>query len=628
MCARRVAIRPGRVLSRSTDSIAPAPQHGLRQRITDTTRNEVGHSLGTYRVGSEPVTATRKRLGVWQTAFIIAVGLAGVVWIVVLINQADADQPGLRAALACWTTVPYIVAGAVAWRRRPDSRLGLLMVIAGYVVVLTFLAWSSNDFLLTVAEVFDFAPPLMFLIVFLTYPSGRVHTKAERVVITVAGVAAALTFVYLPLGYDETLLTVNAQWPELAQIIQDAQLVLMAAALMAGVGLLIGRRIGSPRPLRRWFGYLVDSFSVALLMLAVLYVVHVSAWNVNTEPVRLVMFGLVGVAPLVFLIGLIDEKLGRASIADLMVGSAVTLGPAELQDGVRRSLRDPSARVIYWIPDFDSYADVEGKSVDLDDLADASLTPVGDGEHPMALLIHHPALDYETTLLDSVAAATSMFIHKAQLEVELRARVDELRGSRMRILDAEQRERRRLERDLHDGTQQRLLALSLSLGEIESQVGDDEDLRARVDEARSEVAASLKELRNLAHGIHPAALIDHGLAVALESLATRAPIPVEVTTVSLEGITRAAELAAFYLVSEALANVAKHSQASTATIDVEIDGDTLVVEVNDDGVGGAYARDGSGLRGLADRVEAVGGRLMVWSPPGGGTRLRAEIPCA
>jgi signal transduction histidine kinase len=198
----------------------------------------------------------------------------------------------------------------------------------------------------------------------------------------------------------------------------------------------------------------------------------------------------------------------------------------------------------------------------------------------------------------------------------------------MRILDAEQRERRRLERDLHDGAQQRLLALSLSLGEIESQVGDDDDLRARVDEARSEVAASLQELRNLAQGIHPAALIDHGLAVALESLATRAPIPVEVTTVPLEGISRAAGLTAFYLVSEALANVAKHSQASTATIDVEIDGDTLVVEVNDDGVGGVDARDGSGVRGLADRVEAVGGRLMVWSPPGGGTRLRAEIPCA
>jgi len=572
------------------------------------------------------VTATRKRLGFWQTALVITVGLAGVAWVVILINQADADQPGLLAALACWTTIPYIVAGAVAWHQRPDSRLGLLMVITGYVVLFTFLSWSSNTFLFTVAEVFDFAPPLMFLIVFLTYPSGRVQTKAEQIVIGVAGVAAALTIIYLPLGFDGTLLTVNTQWPELAQRIEYAQLLLMAVALIAGAGLLIGRRIGSPRPLRRWFGYVVDSFSLALIMLAVLYLVIVSGWDVNVEPLRLVMFGLVGVAPLVFLIGLIDERLGRAYIADLMVGSTVTLGPAELQDGVRRALRDASARVIYWIPDFDSYADVEGKSVDLDELKDMSLTSVGESEPPMAMLIHDPALDYETPLLSSVAAATAMLIHKAQLEVELRARVDELRGSRIRILDAEQRERRRLERDLHDGAQQRLLALSLSLGEIETHI-EDQELRARIGEARSEVSASLEELRNLAHGIHPAALIDHGLVVALESLATRAPLPVDVTIGPLESLPPGAELTAFYLVSEALANIAKHSKATQASVDVTIENGRLVLEIGDDGIGGADTREGSGLRGLADRVEAVGGRFMIWSPSGGGTRLRAEIPC-
>ena len=572
------------------------------------------------------MAVTRKRLGVWQTYGIIAVGLAGVVWVVVLINQAEADQPGLLAALACWTTIPYIVAGAVAWHQRPDSRLGLLMVITGYVVLFTFLSWSSNALLFTVAEIFDFAPPLMFLIVFLTYPSGRVQTKPEQLVIGVAGVAAALTIIYLPLGFDGTLLTVNTQWPDLAQGIEYAQLLLMAVALMAGAGLLIGRRIASPRPLRRWFGYIVDSFSLALIMLAGLYLVILSSWDVNVEPLRLVMFGLVGVAPLVFLIGLIDERLGRASIADLMVGSTVTLGPAELQDGVRRALRDASARVIYWIPDFASYADVEGKSVDLDDLKGVSLTPVGESEPPMAILIHDRALDYEATLLNSVAAATAMLIHKAQLEVELRARVDELRGSRMRILDAEQRERRRLERDLHDGAQQRLLALSLSLGEIETHI-DDEGLRDRIGEARSEVSASLEELRNLAHGIHPAALIDHGLVVALESLATRAPLPVDVTIGPLEGLPPGVELTAFYLVSEALANIVKHADASQASIDVNLDEGALVLEIGDDGVGGADTRGGSGLRGLADRVEAVGGRFIVWSPSGGGTRLRAEIPC-
>jgi signal transduction histidine kinase len=564
----------------------------------------------------------------WLTSLIIAAGVVGVSWIVVLINRADPDQPGLIAGLAIWTTIPYIVAGALAWRRRPDSMTGLWMVIAGYVVVLTFFSWSDNRFLTTVAEVFDFVPPLMFLIVFLTYPSGRIQTKAEGIVIIVAAIASSLSVAYLLLGYDQTLLTVTTQWPDLAQGIQNVQLVLMSGALVTGAALLIGRRIVSPRPVRRWFGFLVDSFSIALLMLAALYVVHLTAWSVDAQPLRLVMFGLIGVAPLVFLIGLVDERLGRASIADLMVGSTVTLGPAELQDGVRHALRDPSARVIYWIPAFDSYADVDGKEVDVEHLPGVSLTPVGEGEHPMALLIHDPALDYETTLLDSVAAAVSMLIHKAQLEVELRARVDELRGSRVRILEAEQQERRRLERDLHDGAQQRLLALSLALGEIETQLGDDEGLRREVAAARAEVTASLGELRDLAHGIHPAALIDHGLAVAIESLATRAPLQVDVSTDSLEGVTRSAEVTAFYLVSEALANIIKHAGATSATLETKVEDDLLRVTITDDGVGGANTRTGSGLRGMADRVEAIGGSLRVWSPPGSGTRIEAEIPCA
>jgi signal transduction histidine kinase len=279
------------------------------------------------------------------------------------------------------------------------------------------------------------------------------------------------------------------------------------------------------------------------------------------------------------------------------------------------------------IPDFDSYADVDGKAVDLDSLTGVSLTPVGEGENPMAMLIHDPALDYETTLLGSVAAATSMLIHKAQLEVELRARVDELRGSRVRILEAEQQERRRLERDLHDGAQQRLLALSLALGEIETQVGNDERLREDVAAARAEVAASLSELRNLAHGIHPAALIDHGLAVAIESLATKSPFQVDVSTGSLDGVTRGAEVTAFYLVSEALANITKHAHATSATLETRVKDDVLMVTITDDGVGGANTKSGSGLRGLADRVEAVGGKLRIWSPPGRGTRIEAEIPC-
>jgi signal transduction histidine kinase len=208
----------------------------------------------------------------------------------------------------------------------------------------------------------------------------------------------------------------------------------------------------------------------------------------------------------------------------------------------------------------------------------------------------------------------------------LRARLEELRGSRIRILEAEQRERKRLERDLHDGAQQRLIALSLELSEVGERLGEDSELRSRVEAAQREVAVSLAELRDLANGIHPAAVSDHGLAVALESLATRAAVPVEIIGATHDRLPAAVELAAFFLVCEALTNVTKHASASHAVVELDLRRQQLVVEVRDDGVGGA-TESGGGLRGLADRVETLGGRLQVWSPAGSGTRLRAEIPC-
>jgi signal transduction histidine kinase len=186
------------------------------------------------------------------------------------------------------------------------------------------------------------------------------------------------------------------------------------------------------------------------------------------------------------------------------------------------------------------------------------------------------------------------------------------------VLVAEQDERRRLERNLHDGAQQRLISLSLDLKRLEERIGDDPSAKAQIDQARSEIATSLDELRTIARGLHPAVVSGHGLQVALDTLVAKAAVPVTLTT-NLDGrLEEAVEVAAYYVVSETLANVGKHAQASAAAVAVGREDGTLVVEVTD---------DGSGLRGLADRVEAHGGRLRVWTPRGGGTRVRAEIPC-
>jgi signal transduction histidine kinase len=195
-------------------------------------------------------------------------------------------------------------------------------------------------------------------------------------------------------------------------------------------------------------------------------------------------------------------------------------------------------------------------------------------------------------------------------------------------VDAGQTERKRLERNLHDGAQQRLIALSLELGFWEEGVHGDPEARRRLERARREIGISLEELRDVARGLHPAVVSGHGLEVALEQLAARGPVPVRLTVEVGSRLPERLEVAAFYLVSESLANIGKHANASAASVDVSRSDGRLVIEVIDDGIGGADTERGSGLRGLADRVEALEGRLRIWSPKGGGTRLRAEIPCA
>jgi signal transduction histidine kinase len=209
----------------------------------------------------------------------------------------------------------------------------------------------------------------------------------------------------------------------------------------------------------------------------------------------------------------------------------------------------------------------------------------------------------------------------------LRERVDDLRGSRQRIIDAADAERRRIERDLHDGAQQRMVAVAVTLGLAEAQLKTDPAGAARlVSQARDEAQQAVKELRELARGIHPALLSERGLGVALEALATRAPIPVAVSGVPDRPLRPAIEAAAYYVTAEALTNVAKYAHASEASVQLTVDRDCLCVQIADDGIGGADLTIGTGLRGLRDRVEALDGQFDVDSPPGAGTTVTIELP--
>jgi signal transduction histidine kinase len=544
------------------------------------------------------------------------------------IDGETGNSPVL-ALLFGWLTFTYVGCGLIAWWHRPDSRFGPLMIVVGFTIFVTGLSRATNDALFTIGNAVHLLPPVLFAQLFLAFPTGRLRTPLQRVMIVVAcATALGLGLLRMSLGGlgPHNLLEVVDE-PGAASAVLRVQLLVIIATCLTALAVLVVRRRGAGPPLRRSLNVLITSFAGGLLMIGFL-LASIVVGAPAVQQIRWATFATLGVAPIAFLVGILRNRLARSAVAELVIELRQDPAPADLRNGLARALRDPSLSVAYWLPDFARYVDSDGQPVDLPTSASARATTLidHDGAH-VAVLLHDPALEDEPALLDAVAAAAGIALENGRLHADLRARLDELRGSRARIVDAGQQERKRLERDLHDGAQQRLVALSLELSLLEGTLQADPAARSRIDHARGEIATSLEELRDVARGLHPAVVSGHGLEVALEQLAARAPVPVRLDVDVTHRLPERLEVAAFYLVAESLANIGKHAAAASATITVTRIGDQVVVEVADDGIGGADAERGSGLRGLADRVEALEGRLRVWSPVGGGTRLRAELPC-
>jgi signal transduction histidine kinase len=333
--------------------------------------------------------------------------------------------------------------------------------------------------------------------------------------------------------------------------------------------------------------------------------------------------------PIGFLVGFLRIYLTRSAIADLVVELGETPTPAQLQTALSNALGDPTLTVAYWSPTDDAYVGLAGESLAIpaEDSGRAVTRLERDGA-PIAVILHDPALLDDPGLVAAVASAMRLAVENERLQAEVETQLGEVRASRSRIVEAGDVERKRLERDLHDGAQQRLVSLTLALRVMRTKLGEEADpsMRLSLEQASEDARLALAELRELARGIHPAILTDAGLSAAVESLADRSAVPVVVEGATDERFASTIEGSAYFVVSEALVNLNKHSRATRALVRLgRVDGH-LAIEVSDDGVGGADAARGSGLRGLADRLAAVDGTLAVDSPPGGGTRLLATIP--
>jgi signal transduction histidine kinase len=343
-----------------------------------------------------------------------------------------------------------------------------------------------------------------------------------------------------------------------------------------------------------------------------------------------VLFVAVATFPVAVLIVLLQQRLARGAVAGLVVDLGERGVATDLRRALARALGDPSLELVYWFPSAARYVDGDGRPVELptSDAGRVATVVERDGE-PTAALLHDPALNDNAELVDSVCAAAALTLENERLQVELRARLVELQASRTRLVEATEAERRRIERDLDGGTQQRLVSLAMSLGLLDSKLpGDPNAAKPIAREAREALTVTLEELRELSQGIHPAVLTERGLPAALDDLCQRAALPAHLELSIDVRLPAQVETAAYFVVSEALTNAVKHSHASEVRIAASREDQMLSVEISDDGIGGGGGGDGSGLRGLADRVEALGGRLTMLSPPGRGTTVRAELPCA
>jgi signal transduction histidine kinase len=531
----------------------------------------------------------------------------------------SAETPGRRAWLLCWPAgaavgiaaewrlygwaapggwVPDLVTGwcllgcgLAGWARRPQSRSGLLLVAAGF-------AWFVSGFAITgVSAWYLYRGPLVQLV--LTYPLGRVRGRVEGTAVAVGYATAVVTPV----------------WGSLAGALA------LCACLVAVAARGYVRAAGRERRMRR------SAVQATAVFAAGAAAVAVARWAVprpaTDAPTLLAYEVMLCVLATVLLVGLVRWPWERAEVANLVVELGETRS-GTLRDELARALGDPSLQVGYWLPESAAFADAAGRPLTVPDPGSGrAATMVERDGQPLAVLVHDPAVLGDPGLVEAASSATRLAAANARLQAEVRARLAEIAASRRRIVEAGDEERGRLELRLRDGAQERLGELAQAL-RLARRSATGQGTAERIARAELQLTHTQEDLGRLARGLHPRQLSEQGLEAALAALAGDFPLPVDMT-VPVTATSPAVAACVYFVCAEALANVAKHASASVIQISVTARADGITVEVADDGAGGADPQ-GRGIRGLADRVETLGGTLTVASAPGQGTRLVAVIP--
>jgi signal transduction histidine kinase len=565
---------------------------------------------------------------------IVACASAALVPLTSPIGLAPGDTPATVTVYAL-VGLLWLAACLVTLARQPANPLWML--ILGMLVWSRFL-WALQFTVYPVIQALavHLAPLwiVMYVHVLVAYPTGRLRTRYDRgLVAAVYAVELGLALVAFVMWQPPTTgcppwcpENVLLLWPnnELSGLLGRASQLTAPIFGAAAVWAIwrhwraagpAGRRVLLPVAVTVPIAYGVHATGYVASALGSPGFGDVGHWA------QLIVDALV---PLGLLLGVLRLRLGRGRVADLVVELGRGVPAGGLREVLARALGDPTLQLAFATPDGRTYIDGAGHAVEVpgNEPGRAVARIERDGE-PLAVLVHDPAIDDEDpSLVDAVSSAARLAIENERLTAQVRAQLEEVRASRVRIVEAADEERRKVERDLHDGAQQRLVALTMRLEQARTTA---EGSARLIDETTSELREAIAEVRGLARGLYPPILAEAGLAAAVESLAERSTLPVEVRIPEAR-FPRAVEITAYFVVSEALTNVSRYAGATMARVVAGVENDVLTVTITDDGRGGADPDQGTGLKGLDDRVAAIGGRLDVRSVPGSGTTVAVQLP--
>lgn len=534
-----------------------------------------------------------------------------------------------------------LVTAYVLARRQPENRMWWLTMWFGLAGLLQDLV-GPNRVALAVGLV-CFQLPAVFLVwLSLAFPTGRVTGRLDRVILGWVVAIASVSALHLfdegghgpgthrwvsPLYFRDFPM----RWDQIETIALD----LSVPGGVLFLGRLVARTVrarGGPK--RVSVPLLVAATGATLWFLAQVPFAGEFSFRVTDEIVRnffWISLVIQASIPIAFAAGALAQRWNRAIVGQLLV-DLDGAQPGSVEPALGRALGDPALQVLLRRPDGSGYVQPDGEPVAWDPSAlppTRSWTVIAGRDADVGVLVYDAELDVQPDLVRSTLAAARFALENERLHADLQAQMNELRASRARVVEASDAERRRIERNLHDGVQQRLYAVGMELDAARHALldgADDAAARRRLEEADAALRTAIEDLRDVAQGIDPPVLTNRGLEAALRSRTRRSSVPVVLTTTLTERLSAPIETAAYYVASEAFTNAERHAGATRIAIELRTEGHELVVTVADDGVGGADASKGTGLRGLLDRAQAFDGTLTVHSPTGGGTRVEVRLP--